>query len=73
MTTLDDPPPSRAESLRLRVRQLILMRETGPKRPAWHRERMRLIWHLHDQIRAAEQADPDDQPIQPTRNETAQE
>ncbi|GAB4170976.1 MAG: hypothetical protein Fur005_32640 [Roseiflexaceae bacterium] len=73
MTTHDDPPPSRPELLRLRVRQLILMRETGPKRPAWHRERMRLIWRLHDQIRAAEQGDPGDQLLQPTKNESVQE
>ena len=38
--------------LRHRLRQLILMRETGPKRPAWHLQRMRMIWALHDQIAA---------------------
>lgn len=38
--------------LRQRVRQLILMRETGPKRPAWHLRRMRMIWELHDAIAA---------------------
>lgn len=39
-------------TLRHRLRQLILMRETGPKRPAWHLQRMRMIWALHDQIAA---------------------
>ena len=38
--------------LRQRLRQLILMRETGPKRPAWHLQRARLIWGLHDAIAA---------------------
>lgn len=51
--------PNYTERLRNRVRQLILMRETGPKRPAWHRERMRLIWRLHDQLRQAEASAPE--------------
>ena len=38
--------------LRQRLRQLILMRETGPKRPAWHLQRARLIWGLHDTLAA---------------------
>lgn len=38
--------------LRQRLRQMILMRETGPKRPAWHMRRMRMIWELHDAIAA---------------------
>lgn len=44
----------RRRQLHARLRQLILMRETGPKRPAWHAERMRLIWRLHDELRQAE-------------------
>lgn len=48
--------PSR-HLLRHRLRQLILMRETGPKRPAWHMQRMRLIWGLHDQIAALDGGD----------------
>jgi hypothetical protein len=44
-------PPSR-HILRQRLRQLILMRETGPKRPAWHLRRMQLIWGLHDALAA---------------------
>jgi plasmid stabilization system protein ParE len=50
---------SRADKLRARTRQLILMRETGPKRAAWHQARMRMIWRLHDELRAA-QADEGD-------------
>jgi uncharacterized coiled-coil DUF342 family protein len=53
----DSDESKRSERLRTRVRQLILMRETGPKRPAWHRERMRLIWRLHDEVREAEEAE----------------
>lgn len=43
---------SRREALTTRLRQLILMRETGPKRPAWHRARARLIWRIHEQLAA---------------------
>ena len=39
------------EQRRALVRQLILMRETGPKRSAWHAARARLIWRLHDELR----------------------
>lgn len=49
---MNEPNP---DKLRLRVRQLILMRETGPKSSAWHRARMHLIWKLHDRIHYAEQ------------------
>jgi hypothetical protein len=45
----------RQEQLRERLRQLILMRETGPKRMAWHAARARLIWRLHDELRQAEE------------------
>mgnify|MGYP001129836380 CR=1 FL=1 len=44
----------RAQQLHARLRQLILMRETGPKRPVWHAQRMRMIWRLHDELREAE-------------------
>jgi len=47
--------PSRSECLRARVRQLILMRETGPKSRAWHAARLQLIWQLHDELRRAEE------------------
>jgi hypothetical protein len=52
-------PPNRKERLRGRVRQLILMRETGPKRAGWHQARMRLIWRLHDQIRDEDRSESD--------------
>ena len=53
----------RQEQLRARLRQLILMRETGPKRMAWHAARARLIWRLHDELR---QADEETEPSQPS-------
>jgi hypothetical protein len=37
-----------------RTRQLILMRETGPKSRAWHAARVRMIWRLHDELRSVE-------------------
>jgi hypothetical protein len=48
-------PNARSVQLRERLRQLILMRETGPKRMAWHAARARLIWRLHDELRLSEQ------------------
>ncbi len=48
----------RREQLLLRLRQLILLRETGPKNPTWHTARMNLIWRTHDELlRASEEAD----------------
>jgi hypothetical protein len=55
---MTEPPEERKDVLRRRVRQLILMRETGPKRAAWHEARLRLIWRLHDVIRD-EERNPD--------------
>jgi hypothetical protein len=52
---MNDQPPSRKAQLRARLRQLILMRETGPKRAAWHAARARLIWRLHEELREAEE------------------
>jgi hypothetical protein len=47
----------RREQLRSRLRQLILLRETGPKNAAWHAARMNLIWRTHDELkRASEEA-----------------
>jgi hypothetical protein len=43
----------RLARLRAQLQQLILMRETGPKRAAWHAARARLIWRLHDELRQA--------------------
>jgi len=48
----------RQAQLRARLRQLILMRETGPKRAAWQAARARLIWRLHDELRQAAEAAP---------------
>jgi hypothetical protein len=39
-----------------RTRQLILMRETGPKSRAWHAARVRMIWRLHDELERVERA-----------------
>jgi hypothetical protein len=49
-------PSEREQRLRERLRQLVLMRETGPKRPAWHRERLRLIWRTHAELAREAQA-----------------
>jgi hypothetical protein len=47
----------RREQLRTRLRQLILLRETGPKSAAWHAARVNLIWRIHDELtRASEEA-----------------
>ncbi len=43
----------RAEHLRRQLRQLILLRETGPKSAAWHAARARMIWRLHDELALA--------------------
>jgi len=47
----EEQPSSNQERLRAQLRQLILMRETGPKRAAWHAARARLIWRLHQEIK----------------------
>jgi hypothetical protein len=49
----EESASQRQKQLHARLRQLILMRETGPKRAAWHEARMRLIWRLHDELRQA--------------------
>ncbi|MDQ2996148.1 MAG: hypothetical protein M3R61_03700 [Chloroflexota bacterium] len=49
------------ERLRAQLRQLILMRETGPKRAAWHAARARPIWRLHAEIQQEAQADAADE------------
>ena len=66
---MDKPPHDKQrDRLHARLRQLILMRETGPKRAAWHEARMRLIWRLHDRLRQAateieaEQPEPETPP-----------
>jgi hypothetical protein len=47
-----------AEQLRRQIRQLILLRETGPKSAAWHAARSRLIWRLQDEVRQVDQERP---------------
>jgi hypothetical protein len=44
--------PTQRVRLNDRLRQLILMRETGPKSRVWHAARTRLIWRLHGEIKA---------------------
>ena len=53
----EEEPISNGERLRTKLRQLILMRETGPKRAAWHAARARLIWRLHEEIRQEAEAE----------------
>ena len=53
----EEAPSSHQERLRARLRQLILMRETGPKRAAWQAARARLIWRLHAEIQQEACAD----------------
>jgi hypothetical protein len=60
----------RAKRLQSQIRQLILLRETGPKSAAWHAARARMIWRLHDELKQAEepnaeQSDEDSQPPAP--------
>lgn len=47
-----DPPALDTEAKRLQdtVRQLVLMKETGPKSAAWHRARVQMIWRLHRKL-----------------------
>ncbi|HEY0606402.1 MAG TPA: hypothetical protein VGD58_25990 [Herpetosiphonaceae bacterium] len=47
-----DLPALDAEAKRLQdtVRQLVLMKETGPKSAAWHRARVQMIWRLHRRL-----------------------
>jgi hypothetical protein len=44
-----EPPAPDTEAKRLQdtVRQLVLIKETGPKSAAWHRARVQMIWRLH--------------------------
>jgi hypothetical protein len=75
----DQPAPD-AEAKRLRdtVRQLVLMKETGPKSAAWHRARVQTIWRLQRRVAAIDsggqaeqgqqaeaQDDPARQPVDP--------
>jgi hypothetical protein len=52
----NQPSNERKQRIIERTRQLILMRETGPKSRAWHAARVRMIWRLHDELRHVEQS-----------------
>ena len=57
------------EQLRTRLRQLILLRETGPKSVAWHAARVNLIWRLHDELaRDGEDAETEEREPTPENN-----
>ena len=63
----------RREQLRLRLRQLILLRETGPKNPAWHTARMNLIWRTHDElVQASEEAEVEERKLDDDKQESSQ-
>lgn len=53
-----------AEELRRTLRQLVLMKETGPQSAAWQRARLRMIWRLQRRLSAMEQrpVSPSEQP-----------
>jgi|HigsolmetaAR206D_1030411.scaffolds.fasta_scaffold25045_2 hypothetical protein len=52
---IEPEPVTQYERLHVRLRRLILMRETGPKRFAWHRARTNLIWRTHREMEAAKE------------------
>ena len=56
----------RAKRLQSQIRQLILLRETGPKSAAWHAARARMIWRLHDELKQTD-APEGDQPAEDER------
>ena len=63
----------RREQLRLRLRQLILLRETGPKNPAWHTARMNLIWRTHDElVQASEEAEVEERKLDDDKQASSQ-
>jgi hypothetical protein len=59
----DDASTERVEQLRACLRQLILMRETGPKRAGWHTARARLLWRLHEELKQEAAAPPEDDKV----------
>ncbi|NOK60191.1 MAG: hypothetical protein GFH27_549281n416 [Chloroflexi bacterium AL-W] len=50
MRTIQGEHERQLDRLNKQLRQLILMRETGPKSAAWHQARTSLIWRLHHEI-----------------------
>ena len=64
MPAHDDQPDSTAdestaERLRTALRRVVLLKETGPKSAAWHRARVRTIWHLHELLEQTSPAPSD--------------
>jgi len=51
---MQPPDNEQREKIVSRTRQLILMRETGPKSARWHAARVKLIWRLHDDLKRLE-------------------
>lgn len=47
-------PDAKAERLHAAIQKLILMRETGPKRAAWHQARVQTLWRLQRELAAHE-------------------
>jgi hypothetical protein len=43
-------PETTDENLKLALRRVVLLRETGPKSAVWHRARVQMIWRLHQLI-----------------------
>ncbi len=52
------PSTAREDQIQQALRQVILLRETGPKSAAWHRVRLQTIWRLHRLLAEASQTDP---------------
>jgi hypothetical protein len=52
---MDEQPAGEHARLRHKIQQLILLRETGPKKAAWHVARTRLLWRLHQRLHATTQ------------------
>ena len=50
MRRTQDEHEKQLDRLNKQLRQLILMRETGPKSAAWHQARTSMIWRLHREI-----------------------
>jgi hypothetical protein len=60
---IEPAPKTPYDHLHVRLRKLILMRETGPKSFAWHRARTNLIWRTHremDEAKSAEDQPPEE-------------
>lgn len=65
----DQPEEETTERLNGLLRQVILLRETGPKSAAWHRARKQAMWRLHALIDSRQQQDTPNTPT--TRGESS--